>query len=274
MGWSPSQTTPSRSSAQATAACSHDRTARSDPGLPRWARGPLRALPRAPLRRRTARLRRGHRAALRRDRRRRAGRRWRAAHPHNAVRLDLPLDEGDDQPVRRGLRTLLASGATTACSSHDERPVLLRVPHGLPPTRPGRLRQTTGVIGALELSPARAPAASSPTSSTTPKAKSDRLDLLRYAGPTSPRSGACPSPRASPTSAELPGPPLADLDRRRRRPPPALARSTSPASSTAIAAAVGAAAGRHRRRPPPLRDLARLPRRAPRSRRDGAGRAT
>ena len=26
-----------------------------------------------------------------------------AKHPHQAVHLDLPLDDGDDQPVRRGL---------------------------------------------------------------------------------------------------------------------------------------------------------------------------
>ena len=71
-------------------------------------------------------------------------------------------------------------------------------------------RRTTGVIGALELSPPGTDIL--PHEHTTKKAKSDRLDLLRSQPlRTSRPSGACPWPRASPTSSRSTSRPLADV---------------------------------------------------------------
>ena len=94
-------------------------------------------------------------------------------HPHNVVRIDLPV--GGDDPYADAastLRSWLDDGvlATDAPSLY-----LYRMTFA---DDAGRAHQTLGVIGALGLEP---PGTGDvlPHEHTTPKAKSDRLDLLR-----------------------------------------------------------------------------------------------
>ncbi len=98
-----------------------------------------------------------------------------ARSPHNAVRIDLP-DEADGpdryEQAGRDLQAWLADGTLVV----DQRPsftVYRMVATG----DDGVERRTTGVIGALELSPPGTDIL--PHEHTTKKAKSDRLDLLR-----------------------------------------------------------------------------------------------
>jgi uncharacterized protein (DUF1015 family) len=96
--------------------------------------------------------------------------------PYNAVRIDLPVDEGGDDryEVARGLlrdwqaRGVLATDASPSFTVYRMGYV----------DDAGRDRHTTGVIGALELSPPGHDIL--PHEHTTPKAKSDRLDMLRH----------------------------------------------------------------------------------------------
>jgi uncharacterized protein (DUF1015 family) len=97
-------------------------------------------------------------------------------HPHNAVHLDLPVDEGDLDRYEAACQRLhrwlddqvLATDADPAF-------YLYRMEYR---TALGQPAQTTGVIGALELStPGSADVL--PHEQTTPKAKSDRLQMLR-----------------------------------------------------------------------------------------------
>ncbi len=97
-------------------------------------------------------------------------------HVHNAVHLDLPVDEGDldryEAACQRLHRWLDEQVLAT-----DERPAfyLYRMDYT---SALGQPAQTTGVIGALELStPGSADVL--PHEQTTPKAKSDRLQMLR-----------------------------------------------------------------------------------------------
>jgi len=99
-----------------------------------------------------------------------------AAEPRNAVRIDLPIDEdGEDryQVARRLLHEWQDDGLLVA----DDEPTftIYRMTFT---DEAGRVRRTTGVIGALELWP---PGSGQilPHEHTTPKAKSDRLDMLR-----------------------------------------------------------------------------------------------
>jgi uncharacterized protein (DUF1015 family) len=99
-----------------------------------------------------------------------------AAEPRNAVRIDLPVDEdGEDRyaVAARLLREWQDEGTLVT----DEVPTFT-VYRMTFTDEAGRTRQTTGVIGALELWP---PGSGQilPHEHTTPKAKSDRLDLLR-----------------------------------------------------------------------------------------------
>jgi len=99
-----------------------------------------------------------------------------ATEPRNAVRIDLPVDEhGEDRydVARRLLREWQAEGTFAL----DEAPTFT-VYRMTFTDEAGRTRQTTGVIGALELWP---PGSGQilPHEHTTPKAKSDRLDMLR-----------------------------------------------------------------------------------------------
>jgi uncharacterized protein (DUF1015 family) len=98
-----------------------------------------------------------------------------ARDPHNAVRIDLP-DEADGEgrydQARDTFRAWLADGTLVV----DERPsfTLYRMASV---GEDGAERRTTGVLGALELSPPGTDIL--PHEHTTRKAKSDRLDLLR-----------------------------------------------------------------------------------------------
>jgi uncharacterized protein (DUF1015 family) len=98
-----------------------------------------------------------------------------ARDPHNAVRIDLP-DEADGdrryELARQQLEAWLAEGVLVT----DERPSFT-VYRMTATDDAGVELRTTGVIGALELSPPGTDIL--PHEHTTPKAKSDRLDLLR-----------------------------------------------------------------------------------------------
>src|SRR5437879_1126361 len=98
-----------------------------------------------------------------------------AAHPRNAVRLILPRDDEPGDGYQRAHDTFeewRAAGVLAADEPH------LYVYRMTWTDEAGQTRRTTGVIGALELSP---PGEGSvlPHERTLAKAKSDRLDLLR-----------------------------------------------------------------------------------------------
>jgi uncharacterized protein (DUF1015 family) len=95
--------------------------------------------------------------------------------PHNAVRIDLPVDEGgrDRYDVAR---SLLAEWREQGILVSDGRPSFT-VHRMAYVDDAGVSRHTTGVIGALELTPPGTDIL--PHEHTTPKAKSDRLDMLR-----------------------------------------------------------------------------------------------
>ena len=98
-----------------------------------------------------------------------------ARDEHNAVRIDLPsLADGDEryEVARCLLRDWQAEGVLVA----DPQPSFT-VYRMTAVDEDGVERRTTGVIGALELTPPGTDIL--PHEHTTPKAKSDRLDLLR-----------------------------------------------------------------------------------------------
>jgi uncharacterized protein (DUF1015 family) len=94
---------------------------------------------------------------------------------HNAVRIDLPVDEGGRDRYEVA-RSLLAQWRAQGVLVTDDRPsfTIHRMAYV---DDAGVARHTTGVIGALELSPPGTDIL--PHEHTTPKAKSDRLDMLR-----------------------------------------------------------------------------------------------
>jgi uncharacterized protein (DUF1015 family) len=98
-----------------------------------------------------------------------------ARDPHNAVRIDLP-DEADGdaryEQARDTLQAWLADGTLVV----DERPSFT-IYRMASTDEDGVARHTTGVLGALALSPPGTDIL--PHEHTTKKAKSDRLDLLR-----------------------------------------------------------------------------------------------
>lgn len=99
-----------------------------------------------------------------------------AAEDRNIVRIDLPVDEdGEDRydVARRLLREWQDDGTLVL----DDEPTFTVYRMSFT-DEAGRTRQTTGVIGALELWP---PGSGQilPHEHTTKKAKSDRLDMLR-----------------------------------------------------------------------------------------------
>lgn len=98
-----------------------------------------------------------------------------ARDPHNAVRIDLP-DEADGDGRYAIAQALLADWLAEGVLVEDPRPsfTLYRM---TATDDAGVERRTTGVIGALELSPPGTDIL--PHEHTTKKAKSDRLDLLR-----------------------------------------------------------------------------------------------
>lgn len=98
-----------------------------------------------------------------------------ARDPHNAVRIDLPSEQDGDRryEVARDLFDAWRADGTLVT---DERPSFT-IYRMTAVDDTGAERRTTGVIGALELSPPGTDIL--PHEHTTPKAKSDRLDLLR-----------------------------------------------------------------------------------------------
>lgn len=98
-----------------------------------------------------------------------------ARDPHNAVLIDLPSEaDGDERYV--AARRLWDEWQDDGILVEDERPSFT-VYRMTATDELGRARRTTGVIGALALSPPGTDIL--PHEHTTPKAKSDRLDLLR-----------------------------------------------------------------------------------------------
>ncbi|HEV7863929.1 MAG TPA: DUF1015 domain-containing protein, partial [Acidimicrobiia bacterium] len=108
-----------------------------------------------------------------------------AAHPHNAVRLILPRDVEPGDRYQRARATLEQWRSDGVLASDTPHLYVYRMaftdPGGSgvsPGEKGGTPRRMTGVIGALALSPPGAGAVL-PHERTMPKAKSDRLDLLR-----------------------------------------------------------------------------------------------
>ncbi len=98
-----------------------------------------------------------------------------ARDEHNAVRIDLP-DEAEGDARYETARCLLRDWLADDTLVTDERPSFT-VYRMTATDDAGVERHTTGVIGALELSPPGTDIL--PHEHTTKKAKSDRLDLLR-----------------------------------------------------------------------------------------------
>ena len=114
----------------------------------------------------------------------------------------------------------------------------------------GRLRQTSGVIGALELAKPGTGGVL-PHEQTTPKAKSDRLEMLRYCKANLSAVWGLSTATGLSGLCELPGPPVAawtdgegvhhrlwpvtqpGIARGHRRPPSPPSRSSSPTATTA-----------------------------------------
>jgi uncharacterized protein (DUF1015 family) len=95
--------------------------------------------------------------------------------PYNAVRVDLPVDEGTTDRYQVA-RSLFDGWQADGVLVTDATPTFT-VYRMIYDDDAGHPRHTTGVIGALELSPPGTDIL--PHEHTTPKAKSDRLDLLR-----------------------------------------------------------------------------------------------
>lgn len=95
--------------------------------------------------------------------------------PHNAVHIDLPA-EADGPGRYDGAARTLEAWQAEGVLVRDERPAFT-VYRMAVRDDDGVERRTTGVIGALELTPPGTDIL--PHEHTTPKAKSDRLDLLR-----------------------------------------------------------------------------------------------
>lgn len=160
-----------------------------------------------------------------------------ARSEHNAVRVELPEEEGgrDRYAVARDL---FGSWLSAGVLRQDEEPSLYVYRMGFH-DETGRPRQTAGVLGALELS---APGAGDilPHERTTPKDKADRLDILRATEVNlSPIWGLSPAEGLS-ALCELPGPPDAratDEDGVHHR----LWRITQPGVIEAVSSAVASA---------------------------------
>ena len=99
-----------------------------------------------------------------------------ALSPHNIVHVDYPVErDGDDRYAMAGrlLREWMESGAISV----DPRPTFSLYRMSFTDDR-GRRRRTVGVIGALEVVDEGSPGVRA-HERTTPKAKTDRLDLTR-----------------------------------------------------------------------------------------------
>ena len=108
-----------------------------------------------------------------------------AAHPKNAVRLILPRDAENGDRYLRARETFEQWRADGILAADDPRLYAYRMaftdpggPEVSPSGTAGAARRTIGVVGALALSPPE-DGSVLPHERTLPKAKSDRLDLLR-----------------------------------------------------------------------------------------------
>jgi uncharacterized protein (DUF1015 family) len=160
-----------------------------------------------------------------------------ARSPHNAVHVDLPLEEGDRTRYEVACRLLHAWQDEGVLVTDDE-PAFYgyRLEYR---DEQGRERHTAGILGALELSP---PGEGDilPHEHTTPKARSDRLEMLRSCHANlSPIWGLSLAGGLS-AHCRFDGPPLATaVDEQGVG--HHLWRVTDPAAVKAIAAAVGSA---------------------------------
>ena len=129
--------------------------------------------------------------------------------PYNIVRVELPAGQYDQAAA------LLATWKSTGVLAREKSPTL----YGYQMTYPGpdgRPRETRGVLGALTLEPPGQGIL--PHEHTTPKAKSDRLELLRATNAnTSPIWCLCTEPGL--TTALGPLPPRGPARRQPRWPP-------------------------------------------------------
>lgn len=99
--------------------------------------------------------------------------------PYNAVRLEVPVDEGGQDRYAVAAR-LLQEWQDAGVLFQDSEPGFYLYRMGYHDEQ-GRPRQTNGILGALELSvPGEGDVL--PHEETTPKAKSDRLQLLEATG--------------------------------------------------------------------------------------------
>jgi uncharacterized protein (DUF1015 family) len=98
-----------------------------------------------------------------------------ARSPYNAVRIDLPVDEGGEDRYTVADR-LFSRWQAEGVLLRDRQPTftVYRMSYA---DDAGVARHTTGVLGALDLRPSGADIL--PHEQTTPKARSDRLGLLR-----------------------------------------------------------------------------------------------
>ena len=157
-----------------------------------------------------------------------------ARDEHHSVRIDLPSEddgEGRYEIARCLLRDWLADGTLVV----DERPSFT-VYRMTATGEDGVERRTTGVIGALELSPPGTDIL--PHEHTTPKAKSDRLDLLRSCRANLSAIWGLSLAKGLTDLLPVDEPPLAEVvddDGVRHT----IWRVDDPATCTAIAAAVG-----------------------------------
>ena len=119
--------------------------------------------------------------------------------PYNVVRVELP---NGDYVEAAGC----SSSGAPAEHWHARRPRPVRLPHELQRARWAGTRQTLGVIGALVLEPPGRGIL--PHEQTTPKAKSDRLELhARHPGNTSPIWCLCSQPGLAHALGGRPGGP-------------------------------------------------------------------
>jgi uncharacterized protein (DUF1015 family) len=128
-----------------------------------------------------------------------------ARHAQNIVNVDLPRGPDGVDPYRRAAELLAGWQRDGIIVRDDDAFYVYRMEHT---DETGRRRRTTGVIGALELS-GPSDGELLPHEHTTPKAKSDRLQLLRAtAVQLSPIWGLSPAPGLS-DLLELGEPPVA-----------------------------------------------------------------
>jgi uncharacterized protein (DUF1015 family) len=101
-----------------------------------------------------------------------------AAHPQNAVRLILPRDAEPGDRYQRARETFEQWRADGVLAADPPQLYVYRMTFTDPGETTGGPRRMTGVVGALALSP---PGEGTvlPHERTMPKARSDRLDLLR-----------------------------------------------------------------------------------------------